>query len=81
MARPQGAELPPIVSIKLCGSKKCSENVRSGVLEFSSENRHAMTGMWPMDTNDYGTGYDLYVLDGEGYEKSDAAMFNVKMDC
>ena len=79
MANPQAGDLPPIVSIKLCGLSECAENVRSGSLKFSYDNK-IMMGDWPMNIYEYGTGYDIFILDQDGDAASDPIMFNVKQD-
>lgn len=73
-ADPQGGTLAPIVSINICGAKgdDCNVNDRDfasytdQTVTFGSEYSELMEGRWPVEVNQYGTGYDAYVLDGHG---------------
>jgi len=70
-ADPQGGEHDPIVSINLCGAMDCNAddndyNFYRGLVTFSSEHYDLMQGHWPPEVAEYGTGYDVYVLDANG---------------
>ncbi|KAL7528393.1 hypothetical protein ACHAXR_002425 [Thalassiosira sp. AJA248-18] len=73
-ADPQGGTLAPIVGINVCGAlgDDCNEydrNFRSYnevTVTFGSQYLEVMQGAWPLEVNNYGTGFDAYVLDGKG---------------
>lgn len=71
-ADPQGGEHDPIVSINLCGAMGCNADdndynfYNGGSVTFSSEHYDLMQGHWPPEVAEYGTGYDVYVLDANG---------------
>lgn len=72
-ADPQGGRLDPIVSIKVCQGLKngCADADRSYVsygqltVTFGGE-EFSTQGRWPLEVNRYGTGFDAYLLDGQG---------------
>jgi len=66
-ADPQGGSNPPIVSISFCSVVSCESNSYldfSGTVTFGSND--LMQGSWPIEVADYGTGFDAWVLDGQG---------------
>ena len=71
-ADPQGGEHDPIVSINLCGALECNADdndynfYNGGTVTFSSDHFDLMQGHWPPEVAEYGTGYDVYVLDANG---------------
>jgi hypothetical protein len=78
MAHPQKGALPPIVSIPLCGKVTCEGSTQadidallSGSVTFDSSTINVMTfadqdDTWPLDSDKYGTGFDVWILDGLG---------------
>lgn len=74
-ADPQGGTLRPIVSMNVCGAlgEDCDANDRTyssydglSVTFGDGEWESLMDGHWPLEVSQYGTGYDAYVLDGNG---------------
>ena len=58
MANPQGGKLPPLFALPLCDAESCTaEEIAAGSFTFSSSE---------IDTTRYGTGFDLWILDGTG---------------
>mmetsp|Transcript_19580 Transcript_19580/g.41931 ORF Transcript_19580/g.41931 Transcript_19580/m.41931 type:complete len:462 (+) Transcript_19580:226-1611(+) len=88
MANPQGGALPPIVSMPVCsgeGSSECnmSGDLTVGSVTFSQENMEHMMpegAGWPMDLYQWGTGFDVYVLDESGDDVTGPVKFNIMMD-
>lgn len=83
MADPQGGALAPIVSTPLCDKKVCEE----GSVEFSYDKLDTTNPdgsmkvvSWPLDLYEYGTGYDVYILDEDGEALVGPAKFNMLMD-
>jgi hypothetical protein len=68
MADPQGGALPPIVSLKP-EIEYGRDSTMSGSVTFGSDVVHFMEGSdptWPLDTIEYGTGFDVWLLDENG---------------
>jgi hypothetical protein len=65
MANPQGGELEPIVSLPLCSECDPSIIPSVGEVSFSSSSLFGVEH-WPLDDIEYGTGFDVWVLDGDG---------------
>merc|ERR1719232_2532417 len=73
-ADPQGGTLAPIVSINFCdllggdcNAGDLDYTAYSGLTAtFGPEHSDVMEGRWPLEVNQYGTGFDAYVLDGSG---------------
>lgn len=83
MDTPQGGTLEPILSIPLCREGSChnnSVNIASGIVVFSEDSVESMKGNWPIDSYDYGTGFDVYILDEDGSDVVGPAMFDMLMD-
>mmetsp|Transcript_31315 Transcript_31315/g.58066 ORF Transcript_31315/g.58066 Transcript_31315/m.58066 type:complete len:399 (-) Transcript_31315:235-1431(-) len=95
MAHPQGGALPPIRYLPLCphGGHECT--VANGFITGSVTFDHdpsmmpyegpilgALDGeaQWPLDFYKYGTGYDVYVLDGSGDDVVGPIQYNLKSD-
>ena len=58
MANPQGGKLPPLHEVPLCASESCTaEEVSSGTITISAVD---------IDTDKYGNGFDLWLLDAGG---------------
>lgn len=72
MANPQEGALPPLASLPL------PSGATSGSVTFSQETMGMMG--WPLNLYEYGTGYDAYVLDGNGADVVGPAQFNVIME-
>jgi len=78
-ANPQGGSLPPIISLPLCPETGCVVDSEGSV------NTPIVFGMstldmyqWPMDLYTYGTGFDAYVLDGQGRDVLGPARFIIQ---
>ena len=68
-ADPQGGTLSPIVSINICNVANCNDDkINDFDLDVTFGNDHGdiMKGVWPLENSEYGTGFDAYVLDGQG---------------
>ena len=84
MANPQDGDLDPLVSLPLCGLGDCSAvdptTLTSGTVTFGSANVYDMDGTfadWPLDLNEYGTGYDVWLLNGAGVGLAGPTMFTI----
>jgi hypothetical protein len=77
-ARPQDGSLEPITALPLCGVEACSHE---GHVTFGMSTVTAMTGLspvWPLSLIDYGTGFDVFILDENGSAvKQEPATFTV----
>ena len=71
-ADPQNGSLPPIVSLPLCGYGDGAASCISGDVVFGKE-----VGDWPIDTNQYGTGFDTHILDEFGSSMLKGSEFNI----
>jgi len=91
MTHPQGGALDPIISLPLCSnegssSSNCitSDDITTGLVMFSEETiKHMMpndSAHWPIDFNQWGTGFDAYILDGGGDGVVGPVKFNVMMN-
>jgi len=68
-ADPQGGTLSPIVSINICNVIKCNDDQMNDIdldVTFGNDQLDIMKGVWPLENSEYGTGFDAYVLDGQG---------------
>lgn len=68
MSDPQGGALPPIVSLKP-DMEYGRDSSMSGSVTFGSDVVQFMEGSdpsWPLDTIEYGTGFDVWLLDENG---------------
>mmetsp|Transcript_7533 Transcript_7533/g.12176 ORF Transcript_7533/g.12176 Transcript_7533/m.12176 type:complete len:97 (-) Transcript_7533:532-822(-) len=85
---PQGGSIPPIMGLPLCSnegssSSNCltSDNITTGLVTFSEETiKHMMPNVgahWPIDFDQWGTEFDVYVLDGGGDGVVGPVKFNV----
>lgn len=75
-ADPQNGSLPPIVSLPLCGyATSCT----SGDVVFDADAMLEEVGDWPIDTNQYGTGFDTHILDEFGSSVVKGSEFNVHL--
>lgn len=83
MAHPQGGALEPVVSLPLCPESGCEmeNNLVLGSVIFGMETRDMMKGsQWPMDLYQWGTGFDVYLLDETGDDVVGPAKFNIMMN-
>jgi len=95
MAHPQGGALPPIRYLPLCphGGHECTVTggFTTGYVTFDHDPSMmpyegpilgATDGeaQWPLDLTSYGTGYDVYVLDGSGVDVVGPMKYNMKLD-
>jgi len=68
-ADPQDGTLPPIVSINICNVINCNDDQMNNLdldVTFGNDQLDIMKGVWPLENSEYGTGFDAYVLDGQG---------------
>jgi hypothetical protein len=79
MANPQGGDLEPIVSLPLCAECDSSNIPSVGDVDFSSSNLVGVE-QWPLDLIEYGTGFDVWVLDGEGAGMVGPSEFHIKVE-
>lgn len=81
MARPQGGKLEPLVSVPLCGQVDCStftvDQLKAGSVTFGASHLSSMTGEWPLNTGEHGTGFDIWVLNGRGEEVAGPTEFAI----
>jgi len=82
MAHPQGGALDPVVSLPLPLAESHNDRgVSAGSVTFSSESMEdLLIGSWPIDLYQWGTGFDAYVLDGDGNDVVGPVRFNIMMD-
>lgn len=82
MAHPQGGALDPVVSLPLSLAESYNDRgVAAGSVTFSSQSMEdLLVGSWPIDLYQWGTGFDAYVLDGDGNDVVGPVKFNIMMD-
>lgn len=83
MANPQDGSLAPILSLPLTSlSSESSSADETYTVVFKKELRDIMDGTstWPLNLLDYGTGYDVYLLDDSGRALFGPVMFNIISD-
>lgn len=66
--RPHGGDVAPIVSIPICGEKVCANTVGTtdGQVTFSRKNAEAIEGSWPINFNEWGNEFNVFVLEDSG---------------
>jgi len=86
MANPQDGTLDPVVALPLCPNEgACTTNESlgqtTGSVTFSYESMmQGMTSEWPINLYQWGTGFDVYVLDESGADVVGPFQFNIMMN-
>ncbi|KAL7496587.1 hypothetical protein ACHAWT_004761 [Skeletonema menzelii] len=65
---PHGGDVDPIVSIPICGEKECADLVGTtdGQVTFGRKTTEAMKGSWPINFDQWGNEFNVFVLDDSG---------------
>lgn len=65
---PHGGDFDPIVSIPICGEKQCEDMVgkTEGQVTFGRKTIEAINGFWPINFDQWGNDFNVYVIDDSG---------------
>ncbi|KAL7467502.1 hypothetical protein ACHAXS_007758 [Conticribra weissflogii] len=87
MASPQNGALDPLVSLPLCGLSTCigmdPASLAKGAVTFSKANVEDLDGSfadWPLDLNEFGTGYDVILLNENGGGMTAPILFTIPIE-